>query len=133
MSKLKCKVVKKAQFAGSGPVKKFSAGDPVTEFTMIDNGGGSFTLLGRSAAGNDVDISGVATVDVVSADPTLVTASAAGGADFNLAAVGPVTPTPVDITATATWNDGSLGPFSATLHATVVAGPAGSVVIELKA
>lgn len=104
---------------------------PVVDFQFIDNGDDSCTVFGVDGAGNQADISAVATLAVTSSDTTVVTVDAPTGMTFVMHAVGKLTAagSPIQITAVATWNDGSLGPFSFSLPVDVVAGAISGVTI----
>lgn len=129
--KVKANLIKKAKMQ-STHAAMFAPGDKVSEFNFIDNGGGSYSVQGVSAAGNPVDISAVATLSVVSDDPGKVIVDSVTGMTFNLKAAGPVTIQPVNVTVTATWNDASTGPFDFKAPANVIAGPAAGIqVVEL--
>lgn len=81
-------------------------------FQLLDGGSGSFTTLGVDSATppNQVDISGVATETVVSDDPNLVVGAVTG---MTVVLTAPPTgAATANVTFTATWNDGSVGPFS---------------------
>lgn len=94
----------------------------VFDFTLASNGDDVCTVKGVDKAGNQVDISAVATIAVTSSDPTIVTVDAPIGATFAMHATGKLsTPgSPVTITAVASWKDGSVGPFTFTLPVDVV-------------
>jgi hypothetical protein len=102
------------------------------DFILLDNEDGTATVMGASAAGNPVDISAVATIAVTSSDTTIITVDPPTGMMFAMHAVGKlsVPGTPVSVTVVASWNDGSIGPFTATLPVDVVTGPAASIVIK---
>lgn len=118
-------LVKKSSMHASA--SKMKAGDAAPmAFTIVDNGNQHFDVMGASAAGNPVDISGVATLAAVSSDPTLLSASVSG-MGFDVAAIGPVGDCSVDLTAT--WNDGSLGPFTASIAESITVGPANQIVV----
>ena len=123
------KLTKKTQKAAA----KAKAGAVSTDFAIQDNGDGSMSVLGVDAAGNQADISALATLTPppTSSDTSIITVDAPTGMTFMMHAVGPLTApgASVDLTATATWNDGSLGPFTFTLKCTVVPGPITGVVI----
>jgi hypothetical protein len=117
-------LTKKSAFA-----TKKSTGKPaaVVNFQLQDNGDDTCTVLGVDAGGNTADISAVATIVVTSDAPTILTVDPPVGMTFAMHAVGPLGA--ANVTAVATWNDGSKGPFTFTLPVTVVAGPATGVVI----
>ncbi len=132
MAKPKATTVKKSSLRGASP-KKASAGATV-DFQFVDNGDSTCTVLGVDAGGNTLDISAVATLTPAptSSDTALVTVDPPSGMTFAMHAVGPLsTPgTPVNITAVATWNDGSIGPFTFTLPVDVIAGgPTGIQIV----
>ncbi len=119
MASIKCTVVKAGHAKMSGPATKAKAGDPPpSELVLLDTGKSGFTLYGVNAAGARIDISGVATLTPppVSSDPAVLTVGAVTGmhADVVAVAAGSVT-----VTATATWNDGSVGPFVIDIAGTV--------------
>ena len=129
MAKPKVKLVKKGAMKAAA---KASAAGPVVDFVLQDNQNDTVTILGADAAGNPVDISSVATLTAVSSDPTKVTVSTPSGMTATETAVGPLTVagSPVAVSFTATWNDGSLGPFTVVDSVDVVNSPAGGVVIQ---
>jgi hypothetical protein len=88
---------------------------------ILDNENDSFTVMGVDGAGNPVDISSVATMTAVSDTPGTVTVTTTGMTG-TVVAVGPLGT--ANLTVTATWNDGSIGPFSITVPVTVAANPA---------
>ncbi len=98
-------------------------------FVLLDNEDETFTVLGVTAGGNTVDISDVATLEVVSDNTSILTVDPPVGMTSAMHAVGPLGT--ANLSVTATWNDGSLGPFSFTLPGEVKAGPVGGVVIDL--
>jgi hypothetical protein len=119
MAKMKLTKAPKA----AARLKPHTAGTPVTTFNLVDNGNNSYTVVGVDAAGAQVDISGVATLAAVSSDPTVMTVTT-NGMSFTVTAA---TPPPAvgsqaTITLTATWNDGSIGPFTATIQGTITGG-----------
>ena len=99
------------------------------DFQLVDNGDTTCTVRGIDKVGNPVDIFGVATIAVTSSDPSKVTVDPPKDLTFGMHAVGPLTASPVVINTVATWNDGSIGPFSFDLKVTTVAGPAGDIVV----
>ena len=124
-------LVKKGNAA---PFKGRAAGAAATsDFVLIDNLNDTATISGVDAAGNPVDISNVATIAVTSSDTSILTIDPApSGMTFGMKTTGKLTVagSPVTITVVATWKDGSIGPFTATLPVDVVSGPAGSIVIQ---
>ncbi len=127
----KVSLTKKPAAGMKAAVKAGPKAAPV-DFSLQDNGDDTVTIMGVDAAGNPVDISGVATLAVVSADPTIVTVDPPVGLTYAMHAIGKLsTPgTPVLVTSTATWTDGSRGPFTIDDPVDVVAGPAGGLVIQ---
>lgn len=119
----KCVTLKKSNKAGpvkAGPVK---AGD----FGFQDNEDGTATVFGLDAAGARSSIDGLATLAVASSDPAFMTVDAPAGVTFGYHGVLPGVST---VTMTATWNDGSVGPFTIDVKATVSAGPAKSLDVD---
>lgn len=108
---------------------KMAKGQPApVAFNLLNNGDDTFTVLGVDAAGNTLDISAVATLAVSSDAPAILTVDQPVGMTSAMHAVGPLGT--ANITATATWNDGSIGPFSFTLPVTVQSGgPTGIVIV----
>lgn len=135
MSKPRVSLVKASARSFAAPLKKAGAGAaPVVDFQFLDNQDDTCTVLGVDGAGNTLDISTVATLTPApaSSDTSIVTVDAPTGMTFAIHATGKLsTPgTPVNIAVTATWNDGSLGPFSFTLPVDVITGgPTGIQVI----
>ncbi len=129
---MKVTLVKKGNLKRAVP-QKASAAAPVIDFELQDNGDDTCTVFGVSGAGNRLDISGVATLTPppTSSDTTILTVDAPAGMTFAMHAVGKLsTPgTTVNVVATATWTDGSIGPFSFTLPVDVVAGGATGILI----
>jgi hypothetical protein len=118
-------IVKKVSFAAASVAKAtkadFKAGTPVP-FDIMDNGDQSYTLFGRSAAGNRVDITGLVTVTAVSDNTAALTVDPPTGPKVQTHAIGPVGT--ANVANVVTWNDGSVGPFSIDLVATIKAGAA---------
>ena len=126
---MKVALKKKAQ--GFSP-RGIAKGAAVASFILQDNQNDTCTVFGVDNAGNQVDISTVAslTPPPTSSDTTKITVGAPTGMTFNIKAVGPLTAgTPVNITVVATWNDGSIGPFTFTLPVEVQAGPTGGIIV----
>lgn len=117
----------------AAPAKK--GAPPPGDFGLVDNGDATFTVVGLDAAGNEVDISAVATLDPPpsSDDTSIITVDPPSGMTSAMHAVGPVTPpgSPVHVTATATWIDGSVGPFSFTLNVSTFTGAATGIGIKI--
>lgn len=101
---------------------------PLTEYVIQDNGDVTFTVLGVDAAGNQVDISGLATITVSSDNTSIVTVDPPVGMTSALHAVGPLGT--CNLTAVATFNDGTSPALTFTLPVTTKTGPVSGVVIE---
>jgi hypothetical protein len=129
MAKFHVSLVNKSQL----PKKAAGApkAGPVIDFQILDNQNDTATVYGVDSAGQQVDISSAATIAVTSSDTTILTVSVPTGVTFKMTATGKlsVPGTPVQIGVVATWNDGSIGPFSMTLPVDVVAGPVSGIVI----
>jgi hypothetical protein len=124
----KVKMLKKSKLTTKAKLHVEGAPAPVS-FAIIDNEDDTVTVSGVDAAGDMIDISAVATLDTpVSSDPTMVTADAPVGMTFKEHAIVVGSPT---VTVTATWNDGSLGPFSYTDNLTITAPPSPGPVTGL--
>ncbi len=121
-----CKLVKKAGMKASG--KKAKVGDPIPAYVLVDNEDGSFTVTGTDAAGASVDISAVATLDPPPTSSAPATLSVDPPAGMLVACHG-LLPGHADVTVTATFTDGSVGPFVITVPADVGAGPATSLTV----
>jgi hypothetical protein len=124
--------VRLSKAAGLKKAMKGAKGDLISSFVLLDNEDDTFTVNGIDAVGNPVDISAVASLTPApTSDNTSVLTvgpiDPASPMAFPVAAVGPLGV--ANVTATATWNDGSLGPFAFTLPVTVQAGPAGGIEI----
>jgi hypothetical protein len=115
---------------GAGKMAVHKVGDAaLTSFAIMDNQDDTYTVSGVDAVGNPVDISAVASLTPAPSSDNLavLTVDAPAGMTFAVHALGPLGV--ANVLATATWTDGSLGPFAFTLPTTVTAGPAGGVVI----
>ncbi len=125
MAAPKVSIVKK-----SAAKKAAKGGKPaaVVDFVFVDNQDDTCTVNGLDSVGNPIDISAVATLAVSSGDLTVITVDPPTGMTFAMHATGKLG-TAVGITVTATWNDGSVGPFSFTLPVDVVVGPATGVIL----
>ncbi len=124
--------IKLTHKSGHKAAAKAAKGAGPLDFNLQDNGDNTYTVLGVDAAGNQLDISGIAsltpaptsdnpgvTVDVPS--PMTVGVHAAVPA--------PAIGTVANLAVTATWTDGSVGPFTIAFTETVTAGPANSIVL----
>lgn len=108
-------------------------GETLASFGILDNGNGTITILGTDAAGNHFDISAVATLSPAptSDAPAVVTVGPPTGMTFPVAAATsppPAVGATATITATATWTDGSNGPFSASFLETIQPGPVTGII-----
>ncbi len=118
--------VKKASGAKAtkAPAAAKAAGD-VVDFLIEQDGSSLCTVYGVDAHGNRLDISALAklTPPPTSSDPATITVDPPSGMTFSLKAVKLSTPgTPVLVTATATFDAGTPGPFTFTLPCDVIAG-----------
>src|ERR1017187_9891909 len=105
-------VMLKKSAISNHPRRAFRMGDAApAAFGMIDNQDSTVTVSGINSDTPPVifDLSAVATLGTpVSSDPTMVTADAPVGMTFTEHALAVGSP---NVAVTATWNDGSLGPF----------------------
>ncbi len=113
---------------------KAPKGFKALNFQFQDNGDDTCTVFGVDASGNQLDISAIATLTPAptSSDTTILTVDTVSGMTFMMHAVGKlsVPGTPVVVTATATWNDGSAGPFTFSLPVDVISGgPVGILIV----
>jgi hypothetical protein len=100
------------------------------EFVFVDNEDSTCTVHGVNAAGNPVDISNVATLNVTSSDPSKLALDEPIGMTFKMKGVAPTEPgSPVIVSVTATWNDGSIGPFSFDLPCTLTGSAVTGIVV----
>lgn len=112
MTKCVCTVSKST----ASPKRKASKAGPVLTpgtFVLQDAGTGTFTVFGTDATpGDTVDISSVATLTPApTSDNPSLTVSAPTGMAVTISA--PATGSGTgNVTFTATWNDGSVGPFT---------------------
>jgi hypothetical protein len=121
----KMKIVKRLAKAPTMAKPGAAVGDVI----LLDNGSGSFTVVGVDAAGNTLDLSSTFTITVTSSDTTKVTVSVPTGMIFTATAVGPLG-TGIALNVTATANAGTPGPFSGTALVDVVtSGPTGIQVV----
>jgi hypothetical protein len=128
------KFLKKSQLATRGLKVKLApvggAVKAVSDFVIMDNEDDTCTVLGMDQGEQPLDISALATLSgLVSNDPTKVTADSVNGMTFAEHAVGPLGKG-VGVSVTATWNDGSVGPFVFTDLVDVVNSPAGGIMIN---
>ena len=89
-------------------------------FVLVDNQDDTATIQGVDAGGNPVDISTVATLTATSSAPSQFSVDPPVGMTVTLHGLTP-TPagTPATLTVVATWNDGSVGPFTVTAPITI--------------
>ncbi len=128
MAKVKVSLVKKSKGMKAAAKGAKATGD---EFVFVDNEDSTCTVFGVDAAGAQVDISGVATLDPAptSSDPATISVDPPIGMTFKMHGLKPSTAA-VDINAMATWTDGSIGPFSFTLPCTTTSGgPTGIIIV----
>jgi hypothetical protein len=128
MAKAKVKFVRRASAKKAGPGGKFTG----TDFSITDIQDDVLSVFGVDAAGAQVDISAVATLTPppTSSDTTVVTLDTPSGMTVKMHALKPTVPgTPVIISFTATWNDGSIGPFTFDLPCDVTGSAATGLVV----
>lgn len=132
MAKPKVKFEKASKGASArAPATRAKAGDPVQDFVLLDTQNDTITVQGTNSAGDVLDISAVATIAVSSSDTSALTVDPPQGMVFQCHAL-KVTPpgSPVLVTAVATWNDGSVGPFTMSLPIDVqTGGPTGLILV----
>lgn len=98
------------------------------DFQLSVDDTGKITALGVDDHGNQVDISTVATMTTAAVDnPALATIDTPTGVSVLLHPVGSTGS--IIFSATITWNDGSIGPFSGSVPLDLVPGPAGGVIL----
>ncbi len=128
---MQCKLSKKAPGNKAvAPLKASAAA--VIGFDLQDNGDLTFTVYGTDATGAQVDISDVATLTAMSSAPPVVTVDPPTGMSSAIHAATPA-PAPgatVVISLTATWNDGSIGPFTIDWPQTIVAGGVTGITVK---
>ncbi len=109
-TKAAVEILKKGTRGPIAPHKKATLSPGV--FKLLDGGSGTFTTFGTDQSGSQVDISGVATLTAVSDNPSLVVDPPAG---MVVKMTPPATGAgSANVLFTATWNDGSIGPFTFT-------------------
>lgn len=107
---------------------KAKAGDPPPAgFSLNDNQDDTFTISGVTGSGSTVDISAVATISVTSSDTSVLSVDAPTGMTGTVHGLKAGTAT---VTIVATWNDGSVGPFTITVDVTVSQSPVTGIVIS---
>jgi hypothetical protein len=121
------KIIKSTASQGVKSAAPMAVGDSTDAYLLQDNNDGSFDVFGLNAAGNRVDITGVATLDASSSDDSVVAVSPPTGAHVACQAKKPGS---AEIKATATWNDGSVGPFEITVPCDVKSSPVKGLVAE---
>ncbi len=97
------------------------------DFILIDNQDNTYSVHGVDAGGNAVDISAVATLTATSSDPAVLSADPPVGMT---GAIHGLTPGTAVLTLTATWNDGSVGPFSIDAPGTVSGSAATGLAVD---
>ncbi len=129
MANVNVKLVKKSA-APRGAKAVPGAKAAGTNFLFMDNEDDTCTVQGVDASGSPVDISAVATLAVTSGDPLTISVDSPVGMTFKMHGLKPsVAGTPVVISATATWTDGSIGPFKFDLPCDVTGTAATGIVI----
>jgi hypothetical protein len=131
---MQCSITKASKGMHATASLPAKAGDPApTSFNLfVDETGKSFTVFGINAMGNPVAISSVASITATSANPAVATVGAPVGASFSIAAAVP-NPAPGvadTVTVVATWNDGSVGPFTLTITFNTVADPILGLILQ---
>ncbi len=97
------------------------------DFAFQDNQDDTYTVSGVDAAGAPVDISSVATIAATSDNAAVLTADPPTGMTGTVHGAAPGS---ANLTVTATWNDGSIGPFAITVPVAVTAGPATGLKVD---
>jgi hypothetical protein len=129
---MKVKLTKKSP--GMRSAGKLPKGASPTEFNLQDNGDNTFTVLGVNDAGNTVSIEDIATLEASSDNPAAITVDPPTGMTVGIHA--PTNPAPApgataNVTLTATFTDGSIGPFSISIPGTITAGPVSGIEVKL--
>jgi hypothetical protein len=119
----------KAKTGGVKATQKAKVGDVIPNFELLLDQNGNILFQGKTQGGATVDISAVATLTAVPADPTLLVETVTG-MTLNSKAQGKVTVpgTPTNVVCTITWNDGSVGPFSITVPFDIANDPVVGIV-----
>lgn len=116
------KLVKKSKAKAASPHATAAPGS----LLLLDNENSTGTLSGADAAGNSVPLDPtLVTLTVASDTPTVCTATVSG-TTVNAVAVAAGS---ANLTITATWSDGSVGPFTITAPVSVGVGPATGLLI----
>lgn len=118
------KLVKKSAFKAAASGAKATG----AAFGIQDNQDDTLTVFGTDAAGAQVDISAVATLSAMSDTPAVCSVDAPAG--MTVAFHG-VSPGSANLTVTATWSDGSIGPFTFIQPVTCTGGPATGITVVL--
>ena len=114
------KVMKKSALGGKKLAKPQGGAKAIpTDFALVDNEDGSFDCAGHDAAGFPVDISSLATMTAASDNTAVLTVDPPTGLHGVLHGVAPGS---ANLAITITLNDGSSGPYSASIAVTVKAG-----------
>ena len=127
-TKVKAKfMLKSALPPGKLPVHGVGGVKAVPGSVILLGDSNTITYAGADSNGNPVDISQVATLTPppTSDTPSVMTVGTPTGMVLPVVSVAVGS---VNIDATATWTDGSDGPFSIATPASVAVGPAGSLV-----
>ncbi len=113
------------------PPKKAKAGDAIVDFVMsVDVPNCICTVFGVNNAGEQLDISDVATQVVTSSDTAFMTVDPPVGMTFTEHAIKATVPgAPVVVTSVATWNDASRGPFTFSLPEDIQKGGVTGLII----
>lgn len=131
MAKPKVTLVKKSQMKARATGAKAGA---AADFVVQDNEDNTVTIGVVDLAGvpiTDPAVLANITLTAVSADPTKVTVDAPVGLTAAEHALAPTVPgTPVVVSFTATWSDGSFGPFTVSDPIDVTQSGPGSLVIN---
>lgn len=118
-----CKLLKRSAVGRAAP-KKLSLSDPApTDYALVDNEDGTITVSGLRADGTLADLSGVATLAVSSDNPTSLSVDPIDAAKPMVVTVHGLAAGTANVVIVATWTDGSVGPFTITVPATISASP----------
>ena len=109
--------------AAAKPVKA----DPLAAFGLIEGTGDTVTVQGVSAAGTPIDISTVAKITAVSDNEAILKILPPEGMTYHEDAVALGD---CNVIVTATWNDGSVGPFTLNYPCKVSVGPVAGLAIS---
>ena len=125
----KCKLVAKSA-AKTKVTSGLVGSHDIPNYVIQDNQDGSFTVFGEDAGGQQVPIDSVATLTPAptSSDPATVTVDAPEGMTCKVHGlkIGHA-----DLTVTAAWNDGSIGPFTIALPCDSTQSPVTGLAVTL--